>query len=173
MTRGALVAVTIAVLAVAAHGAAGGGLPTGTGLTLLFAAAATAGAVATLLPRFGRTGLFAVLGGGQLVGHMALTELCSHHTGCGSGSGAGYLADLPTGWMGLAHLAAAAVTAVLIAATERLYAEVAQAFRRVVGRPLRLETRVASIAATGRTPSIARFLGSAGPGPRAPPVPAC
>lgn len=128
--RGCLVGGMVAALAVAAHGAAGGGYPDSTELALLLlistltgwlATSGTArdGARAATLGR-ARATIFAQLALGQLGGHAVLSGLIDHsHAHPPQHLTAGYL---PTGWMLVAHLIATVGCVVLIRLAERLYA---------------------------------------------------
>src|SRR5437899_11093533 len=75
--RGVVVGTTVATLAVAAHGLAGGCYPGSAALTLLLFAAAGAGAIASLLPVpagiSGHAALLAALAAGQLAAHLAMS----------------------------------------------------------------------------------------------------
>ncbi|MEU6560021.1 hypothetical protein [Nocardia nova] len=130
--RGGLVGAAVAVLAVAAHGWAGGGYPDSAALTLLVLIATATGTFASLLPRrWGRVAVLAALGGGQAAAHLALSILPAHgETSCGSG-----LLTVPNGWMAAAHAVATVVCALLIVAAERLYAAVSRSVRAITTRP--------------------------------------
>ncbi|MEV5647928.1 hypothetical protein AB0L57_06715 [Nocardia sp. NPDC052254] len=133
--RGGLVGVAVAVLAVAAHGWAGGGHPGSAALTLLLLIATATGISASMLPpaRWGRAAGLAALGGGQGVAHLALSVLPAHDTGetsCG-----GDVLAVQNGWMAAAHAIATIVCALLIVAAERLYAAVSRSVRAITTRP--------------------------------------
>ncbi|WP_327143007.1 hypothetical protein [Nocardia sp. NBC_01327] len=160
--RGCLAGVTMAVLAVAAHGTAGGGYPGSTGLALLLLAAGTIGALAAALRS--PVTLPALLVLGQPLCHVALGGLTQH------GHAAGAMDFLGTGAMATAHAVAALVFAVLILVAERLYLLVSQTVRTVLTRPAGLPVqspagRWAPVAATAR-----RLLALGANGSRAPPV---
>ncbi|MBF6328652.1 hypothetical protein [Nocardia transvalensis] len=172
--RGYLVGGVVAALAVAAHGAAGGGFPGSTALTLLVLAAAGIGAVAGMLPsgdeKACRAVLFAALAGGQLVGHEALAGMVGHsHESPDPASGFGE-AQLPTGAMPLAHTLATIACGILIVVAERLYAVVSQVFRDVVNRPGVLTPPAGSMRWPATDSRTYRFLRSGANGSRAPPV---
>ncbi|MET9489187.1 hypothetical protein [Nocardia sp. NPDC006630] len=160
--RGCLAGVTMAVLAVAAHGAAGGGYPGSTGLALLLLAAGTIGALAATL--HSPVALPALLVLGQPVCHVALGGLTQH------GHAAGAMDFLGTGAMAAAHTTAALVFAVLILVAERLYLLVSQTLRAVLtrpaGRPVHSPAgRWAPVVAAAR-----QLLALGANGSRAPPV---
>ncbi|WP_187686038.1 hypothetical protein [Nocardia wallacei] len=168
----------VAVLAVAGHGAAGGGYP-GSGSSALLVL--TAGAVGMCTggrgaaETVGPARLFAMLTGGQLAGHAVLTATVGHAHGAAARETA-RAADLvvggmpfPSGWMLLAHLLAALLCAMLIGAAERLYRAVSQAVRSIAGVP-----GPPPVARAARWPGAAartyRFLRPGAIGSRAPPV---
>ncbi|TPG29703.1 hypothetical protein [Mycolicibacterium hodleri] len=108
MAAGALTA----ALSVSAHGAAGGGPPSGSSAALLALFAVTLGAVvATIRTAADIKVLVAVLTVGQLLSHALLSAAGHSHP---SAAGA------PFGLMVLAHLGAIAVGAALIAVGEHL-----------------------------------------------------
>ncbi|MCU1640984.1 MAG: hypothetical protein JWN03_1259 [Nocardia sp.] len=160
--RGCLAGVTMAVLAVAAHGTAGGGHPGSTGLTLLLLAAAVIGAVAAAVHSPVTLPVLMVLG--QPVCHVALGGLTQH------GHAAGAMDFMGTGVMAAAHTVAALVFAVMILVAERLYVLVSQTVRAVLTRPAGLP--VPSLA--GRWATVAAeakgLLALGANGSRAPPV---
>ncbi len=169
--RGGLVGAAVVVLAVAAHGWAGGGHPGSAALTLLLLIATATGIFASTLPsaRWGRAAVFAALGGGQGAAHLALSVSPTHGTGetsCGGG-----LLAVQNGWMAAAHTVAAIVCALLIVAAERLYAAVSRSVRAITTRPHGLP-----ILATARWRPGPRQLwqrpGGRAVSSRAPPVPA-
>jgi hypothetical protein len=183
--RGMLVGLTVTALAVAAHGLAGGGYPGSAALTLLLLTAAGIGAIANLLPATAgmssRAALLAVLGGGQLAAHAALSvastgdSMGSMAMGDESTGAAGtFLAalHLPTGPMAIAHVLATLVCTALIVAAERLYGLVSHTIRIIVGRARPIESHPGP----GRWPAGSatsyRFLRAGALGSRAPPVPA-
>ncbi|WP_067468165.1 hypothetical protein [Nocardia amamiensis] len=167
--RGGLVGALVATLAVAAHGAAGGGVPDSTELTLLLLIAAAAGAAAGMAP--GRPGpmLVGLLGVGQLASHAALSGLLGHdHTGHGT-RGATTLPTLPVGWMLFAHALATLGCAVLIMLAGRLYAVASGALRAIFAPP-----PVARVIGAPHWPdpglAAYRCAPNGAIGPRAPPV---
>ena len=103
----------ISALTVAAHGLGGGGDPSSTALTLLLTISAAIGAVAASIQRPGPGGLLALLGTGQLAGHLLLGEAVTHDHLAGT---------LDARQMVLAHAAATVVCAVLVLVAERLHA---------------------------------------------------
>ncbi|MCP9621905.1 hypothetical protein FOH10_31120 [Nocardia otitidiscaviarum] len=158
--RGFLVGVTVAALAIAAHGAAGADIPESAGVTLLLLISGAAGVSAAVSTR-SRMALLGWLLAGQLACHGALSALSGHTHGSGA------VADR---WMITAHVLAAGCCAVLLAVVERLYGLVSQAVRAATTRPAVPATRGAS-----RWPyaaGVARHALAVGAiGPRAPPVP--
>ncbi|MFD6674588.1 hypothetical protein ACFWDA_09470 [Rhodococcus zopfii] len=108
--RGGFVGAVSGAVSIAAHGMAGGGAPPGDGAVLLLAACVAIGAIVSSLPAAAhrRGALLAALTAGQLVGHLTLTMAGEH-----------------THWLSMsapmlaAHLAAIAVSAVLIRGAER------------------------------------------------------
>ncbi|MGV9413454.1 hypothetical protein ACWDOP_26440 [Nocardia sp. NPDC003693] len=159
--RGVVAGGTVAVLAVAAHGIAGGGVPGSAGLTLLIAAAAAIGALAATLRSPGA--LVALMALGQPVGHVALSGLVHD----GHGSPARELVG--DGAMAGAHALATVVFAALLLLAERLYGFVARAVRAVLSRP-----RPAPVATEGRWARTAAAIrparGFGAGAPRAPPI---
>ncbi|WP_213574823.1 hypothetical protein [Rhodococcus sp. USK13] len=131
--RGAAVGALSAGLAVAAHGAGGGGFPASAALTLLLLACSGVGAItANLPPRFhSNSALLGALGFGQVAGHLTLAATAHVH------------AVLPAAPMLLAHAAATVVCALLIASAEQLYRSLVHVWRVV----LRGEPRPVAVAA--------------------------
>ncbi|ATL64918.1 hypothetical protein [Nocardia terpenica] len=173
--RGALVGATVAALAVAAHGPTGG-YPNSTALTLLVAAAAATGALASALPAprgiGGRAALFATVAAGQLIGHRALSGLAGHGHETGRAASLSVLGvRIPGGWMTVAHVLAALGCVLLIVAAERLYSLVSQAVRTVTGR-LRTPPPPVGIARRGAGDRHYDSHHITALGSRAPPVPA-
>ncbi|MRH86246.1 hypothetical protein GFY24_01980 [Nocardia sp. SYP-A9097] len=159
--RGTLAAIAMTVLAVAAHGVAGGGYPDSAGLTLLLVAAAAIGAVAAVVRS--PIALPALMALGQPVCHMALSGLA--HPGHASGA----MDFVNDGVMAAAHATAAVLFAVLILVAERLYALVSQAVRTALTRPAALLVP----RGTGRWAAGSVMRGRLAPGAngsRAPPV---
>ncbi|WP_280386664.1 hypothetical protein [Nocardia wallacei] len=178
--RGILAGTTVMVLAVAAHGLAGGGYPGSTALTLLLLAAATGGAIIANLPqpagKLGRATLFAVLSGAQLTGHAALSGTIGHDHGAPVRESA-HAADilvagvhLPAGPMLAAHALATLLCTILIGAADRLYAVVSQTIRAIVGAPCP-PPPFGSVRWPGSVTRSYRFLRLGAIAPRAPPVP--
>ncbi|MFI9507663.1 hypothetical protein [Nocardia sp. NPDC052566] len=172
--RGGSVGALAGALAIAAHGAAGGGYPESSGVALLLIAAGLAGGAAGALGRqalFGRTALLdrtallGLLGIGQLAGHAALSGRLVHDHAAPAES------PLPQGWMLLAHAIATFACAALILVAERLYAVASGAVRAVLTAP-----RTTGI--IGRVswsnPGLPHYVfhPNGAIGPRAPPVPA-
>lgn len=121
--RGSAAGLLTAALAVAAHGVAGG-VPTGAGIAQLAVLAATVGALATTIVRAADARvLLALLAAGQLLGHVMLD---------GTGHAHASSAAPPAAAMLVAHLAAIAAGAVLIAAGDRLCRAVSRAVRAAV-----------------------------------------
>lgn len=169
--RGCVVGATSAVLAVAAHGASGGGYPSSAGAALLLLTAAVTGFVSGSVRGGAAAGrirpLLLSLAGGQLAGHWALTGLTGHHTG-------GAAAETATGQpaalvMFAAHLLAIGVCALAITGAERLYRVASAVLRALTGPPGSPPgaSRVLA-AATGTMPRGGAPKGACGP--RAPPV---
>jgi len=103
---GTTAGIATAVLAVAAHGAAGGGVPTGPTAVLLVAIAAGVGVLGAHQPSLPP---LVLLAGGQAATHAALTTLVPGHTH-------------PSACMFAAHAVAVVGCALLLAAAARLYA---------------------------------------------------
>ncbi|WP_433600440.1 hypothetical protein ACQPXH_00790 [Nocardia sp. CA-135953] len=167
--RGCLVGGMVGALAIAAHGAAGGGFPdSAESALLLLVSALTGWAAGRLHP--GTIGHWAVLGPlalGQFVGHAVLSGLIDHsHSHTAVPQLDPYL---PTGWMLSAHLIATLSCAALILLAERLYALASSVIRAVsparsplaVSRPLRWSDPILR---------HYRFHPNGAIGPRAPPV---
>ena len=116
-----------AALAVAAHGTAGGGLPSGSTAILLALLSATLGALVTTMRRSEDVkALVAILALGQLLGHVLLGAAGhAHHAA----------ASAPRGLMIGAHAVAIAVGAALIAAGGRLCAVVSRVLSSAARRP--------------------------------------
>ncbi|AGB22401.1 hypothetical protein Mycsm_02037 [Mycobacterium sp. JS623] len=113
--RGALVGVCSAVISAAAHGLAGGEVPTGASLTMVIVLCAVAGAIASSVA-VDRRGLqvgylIAALLGGQLLAHLAMTVAACHPP----------IGPLLSASMLGAHAAGALVCALPIGAAEHLY----------------------------------------------------
>ncbi|GJF10903.1 hypothetical protein NGTWS0302_06400 [Mycolicibacterium cyprinidarum] len=114
--RGALVGVTSAVVTVGAHGAAGGGIPSGGALIISLLLCAIVGTLVGCLRLEGRgarwLGTATALGAAQLLGHVALMASGHHH-------GSPDLAPSPA--MIGTHIGAAVILGVTITAAEYLY----------------------------------------------------
>ncbi|WP_157556699.1 hypothetical protein [Nocardia acidivorans] len=159
--RGALAAVAMAVLAVGAHGVAGGGYPDSAGLTLLLVATAAIGAITAV--SHSPLVLPVLMALGQPVCHVALSGMA--HSGHVSAAG-DFVND---GVMAAAHAGAAVLFAVLILIAERLYLLVSQAVRAVLTRPaVRVVRRIGRWAAIAAEVEQRLTLGAKGS--RAPPV---
>ncbi len=126
---GAVGALTVA-LAVAAHGSAGGGYPSGSALMFLLVVGVGVGALATM-PAPGMVRLLGGLMIGQFAAHLALAagspqEMTHDHS------------VLPSASMLAFHLAASTVAAVLVCTAERLYGPITSIVRAVLDPPLPL-----------------------------------
>jgi hypothetical protein len=122
--RGLMVAAFTALLAVTAHGMASGRFPTGGTAALLVVLAAGMGAMVSASERtVGPRALLGVLALGQLGGHLVLSS-GGHHV-----PAAGPAVLIPAPVMLLAHAAAVALGAILVAACERLCAALSSAIR--------------------------------------------
>jgi hypothetical protein len=120
--RGTSVGVLTAALAVAAHGAAGGGWPAGAVTAQLALLAVTLGAVASTMRAANRAwALVGLLGAGQVLAHVLLA--IDGHT---HGSH-----PLPGALMLAAHLVAVTVGALLIAGGARFCAALSRVVRAV------------------------------------------
>lgn len=163
--RGGLIATCSAVATVGAHTGAGGALPHGSPLLIALLVCVTSGALAAG-PRFDglrarSTAVVAGLVSAQALGHMALAVTDGHHGGMGT---------MPTAPMAAAHLVAAVLLGVAIAAVEYLTAVCTSVlcwlrlFAALAERPAPRRAR--------RTPSVIpqqRVLFLSGLGMRAPP----
>ncbi|MFF2553519.1 hypothetical protein ACFVUS_21145 [Nocardia sp. NPDC058058] len=159
--RGSLAGVAMVVLAIAAHGIAGGGYPDSAGSTLLLLISAAIGASAAVLHSPGTLPVLMVLG--QPACHLALSG-AAHH-----GHVSGAMDFVNDGAMAAAHAVAAVVFAVLILAAERLYGLVSQAVRAVLTRPVAPAVRRTAERWAALAGSLGRFA-VGGNGSRAPPV---
>lgn len=119
--RGGFVGATSGAVAVAAHSAGGGALPTGATAVLLLVACATVAAAAGTRTRRGPGPVLAFVAAGQLVGHCVLT-VASGHVHAGQWS-------LP---MLTAHALGALACVGLICAAERLCAAALGELRRLI-----------------------------------------
>lgn len=134
--RGGAVAGATVTLSVAAHGAAGGGWPTGSTALLLSGVAAVLASLAAAAPARRAVAVDAgVLLAGQVLGHLALS-VGAHHS---------VAVAAP---MVSAHVVAVLACAGLVAATERLGPAVAAALRAVVA------ARIAALRPLGPAPWI-------------------
>ncbi|MQY22337.1 hypothetical protein [Nocardia macrotermitis] len=177
--RGVLVGASVATLAVAAHGLAGGGWPGSAALTLLLFAAAGIGAIATLLPvpsgTPSRAALLTALAAGQLAAHLALSvpagpdPMAMGRESCGAAGTFLAAAGLPDGPMAAAHAIATLLCATLIAVAERLYSVVSRAIRTLTApiRPLPTPRAARWLDAPF---DLHRFLHAGSLGSRAPPL---
>ncbi|MEV0296664.1 hypothetical protein [Nocardia sp. NPDC050710] len=163
--RGGAVGATVATLAVAAHGIAGGGYPDSAegALVLLLATVAGTAAAARPIGR-GRLGMFGVLAAGQLICHVALSGLIGHGHAAPTG-------HLPGGWMLAIHGIATLACGALILLAQRLCDVASAVVLAALTRPRSHPVHAfAGRAETGLSPY--RFHPNSAIGPRAPPVPA-
>lgn len=169
--RGCVVGATTGALAIAAHGAAGGGYPTSAGAALLLLTALVTGTAAgSILGETGRwpgsgRAVLIPLAAGQFAGHWALTGLTGHHDPTGDAT-----ADaLPSGAMITAHLIAATLCALVITSAERLYRTASSLVRALLEPPHSVPgTPRARIAAPAAAAAHCSPQGASGP--RAPPA---
>lgn len=165
--RGALVGSCSAVITVAAHAGAGGGMPRGSAFVIALLGCATIGAVTGSIPLHGRhtriAGVILALGLAQALGHLTLFTAGGHHHGVAG-------AEL-TASMLAAHAAAAIVLGLVISSAEYLYVVCSSVlcwlrlFAAAVERPAhRTVRRVVSVVV------IESVMLQAGLGMRAPPV---
>ncbi|BBW99800.1 hypothetical protein BST36_26605 [Mycolicibacterium moriokaense] len=160
--RGVATGLLTAALALAAHGAGGGALPTGAATALLAILAATAGAVATSIPRAGTPRiLLLLLAIGQLLGHLLLSVVGHHHTGA---------AAPPAAMMLAAHVVAIVTGAVLIGVGEHLWRALSRAVRTVVRIVCAVAVRAITVARRADQPLRAALLLAASVSHRGPPV---
>jgi hypothetical protein len=124
--RGCFVGAVTGALTIAAHGLGGGGYPDSTAAALLLVVAAAVGVCATSVRTAGPTAILALLGLGQLGGHLTLAGLTGHQHGP---SAIGPLQ------MAGAHCVAALLCGALIVVAERLHT-FSSAVARVVTVPL-------------------------------------
>lgn len=165
--RGCVVGAATGALALAAHGAAGGGYPASDGMALLlltavlsgFAAGAAGGRVRWHSGFASGIGVLLPLAIGQGIGHWALTGLTGHHTAAAE----------PGSVMFAAHLIATLICAVAITAAEQLY-RVASATLRVLLGPPRSRPRAPSRLAATLPATPGHRAPSGASGPRAPPA---
>jgi hypothetical protein len=122
--RGIATASLTGALAISAHAAAGGGLPSGAGVVLVGLVALTLGALATTMRHAGgQPVLLALLATGQLLGHLLLGS-AGHQHGALPGHG--------TVGMTAAHVAAVFLGAALIAMAGRLGTALSRAVRSML-----------------------------------------
>ncbi|RZQ62218.1 hypothetical protein EWH70_21585 [Amycolatopsis suaedae] len=120
--RGGLLAVSAPALAVSAHSLGGGGTPD-LSLTLLLTVLTSWVATELAERTRGPLGMLAVLGTGQLVMHIVLTDLIPH----------GHGASTVNGWtMTAAHVVATCLTAGMLSAAERWLVAAAAGMRRLM-----------------------------------------
>lgn len=157
--RGGFVGAGAGALTVAAHGVAGGAYPDSTALAVVLVMAAAVGACAASLRAAGPAAVLALLGIGQLAGHVVLGALTGHqHTSAALG---------PLVMVG-AHCAATLLCGVLILTAERLHGFVDAVARLVT-------IRLARAVYTRRTQTFlaVSLFGGTSPSPisrRGPPV---
>ncbi|MGA9871801.1 MAG: hypothetical protein WBQ44_11760 [Rhodococcus sp. (in: high G+C Gram-positive bacteria)] len=161
--RGGAVGASTVALAVAAHGAAGGGYPSGSALTFLMIVGVGAGMVARLpSPRTGYAQFATVLAGlllGQSAGHVVLTVASPHEHGL-----------LPSATMALFHLTASAAAALLVCAAEALYGPITRVVRAILAPPRSLPSAPASLVAADRLTSASAPLFGTSISRRGPPA---
>jgi hypothetical protein len=160
--RGVTTGLLTAALAVAAHGAGGGMLPSGAAMSLLAVLAVTVGALTTTIghtstPRL----LLALLAAGQLLGHVLLSTAGHQHTSSAP----------PAVAMLVAHVLATVAGASLIGAGERLWRALSRAVRaavRVVCAVVAVQTM--AVAHRADQPRHSALLLAASVSHRGPPV---
>lgn len=160
---GAVGALTVA-LAVAAHGMAGGGYPSGSATVFLLVVGIGVGAIATVPSPASQ--LPAVFGGlmlGQMASHVALSVGSPHEI-------AHAHSVLPSPAMLGFHLAASAAAAVLVCVAERLYGPITSIFRAVLHPLLPLPDAPALLAAGGDVRIISAYFPETSISRRGPPV---
>ncbi|MGW6336011.1 hypothetical protein [Nocardia rhamnosiphila] len=170
--RGCVVGATTGILAIAAHGVAGGGYPTSAGAALLLLTALVTGAAAgSVIGGSGRwragpgRSTLVALAAGQFAGHWALTGLTGHH-----GSPVETASEaLPGAAMIAFHLLAVVVCALAITAAERLY-RCASSVLRTLLEPPRPTPGPARVRIAATTPVTVHRSPKGAPGPRAPPA---
>jgi len=160
--RGMAAGLLTAALAVAAHGVAGSGAPTGTAVVLLAVSAATVGGLAATITRTADVRvLLGLLTAGQFVGHLMLSVAGHSHGGSTS----------PDPAMLVAHGSAVAAGAFLIAAGDRLCRAVSRAVQ-VAGRAIASPVggRPMAVTAGADQPLRSALLLAASVSHRGPPV---
>ncbi|MCP2169045.1 hypothetical protein [Goodfellowiella coeruleoviolacea] len=144
--RAGLLAVSSAALTVTAHGLAGGALPE-VGLPVLFTVALAGAGTAVADRRQGLIGIAATLGASQVGQHVLLSLLGHDHpaeppvTASPTTASPGTGTDVPgltasSGWMTLAHVLAALLTALLLARAETAVFAIAAALALLLPRRL-------------------------------------
>ena len=169
--RGCVVGAATGALAVAAHGAAGGGYPTSAGTALLLLTTLLTGWVSGSAgtgsiprsPSLG-TGILLPLVSGQFVGHWALTGLAGHHAETSTAAGESLSAAMLT-----AHLLAVLLCSLAIAVAERLY-RAASAVVRALVAPLRGPRPTPRFRAATHLTASRQHPPNGASGPRAPPA---
>ncbi|MCV7299151.1 hypothetical protein H7J93_05795 [Mycobacterium barrassiae] len=160
--RGVATGLLTAALALAAHGAGGGALPTGAATALLAILAATAGALSASIPRAGSARvLLLLLAVGQVLSHLLLSVVGHHHTGSTAPPAAVMLA---------AHVVAIVVGAILIGAGEHLWRTLSRAVRAVVRVVCAVAVRPLTVTRRADQPLRAALLLAASVSHRGPPV---
>ncbi|WP_006242454.1 hypothetical protein [Mycolicibacterium tusciae] len=160
--RGVATGLLTVALAVAAHGAGGGGLPNGAAMSLLAVLAATAGALATAIPHASSPRcLLILLAVGQLLGHLVLSAVDHHHAGSSAPPATAMLA---------AHLLAIVAGATLIAVGERLWRALSRAVRAIVRIDCAVVARPMTVARRADHPLRSALLLAASVSHRGPPV---
>lgn len=158
--RGLATASVTATLAVAAHAAAGGGLPSGGAVAELVVLATVIGAVAFTM-RANTGALLGLLAAGQLLGHLLLGAVGHSHSQGGA----------PTSAMLAAHAAAVLIGALLIAVGEHLCAAVSRAVRVAASIPRELPCVLTTVTAgTADQPLFSELVLAASMSHRGPPV---
>jgi hypothetical protein len=162
--RGLGTASVTATLAVSAHAAAGGGLPSGAAVAELIVLATAIGAVAFTTPAR-KSALLALLSTGQLLGHLLLDAAGHSHSMAMAPMGT------PTTAMLAAHVTAVAIGALLITVGEHLCAAVSTVVRRAVSMPRQLPTvATALVEHVADQPMRSALLLAASMSHRGPPV---
>lgn len=160
---GAVGALTVA-LAVAAHGMAGGGYPSGSAGVFLLIVGIGIGAIATVpSPRSQPAAVFGGLMLGQVASHIALavgnpTEMVHGHS------------ILPSPAMLGFHVAASTVAAVLVCVAESLYGPITSIVRAVLDPPLPLPRRSRSLVTPGNSETSPLHFFTTSISRRGPPV---
>ncbi|MGH4024593.1 MAG: hypothetical protein ACRDRV_08415 [Pseudonocardiaceae bacterium] len=171
--RGSVLTAVNAVLAVAAHVAAGAAVPDGA-LTVLLTVGVAAAGTALADRQRGPLALLAAVAVTQVILHLLLDALGAHHAAT-AGVAAGDTSGAAGGAvMTAAHAAAVVVTAALLAGAESALFTVAGALRRIVGVLVALPARSPADQRTSTLPVAAplptgRRLCCAGTSLRGPP----